>query len=156
MKSKNPDFATEHLYEQIEQGKEVSWRFCVQVMPEAHAQNYKWNVFDVTKVWPHGDYPLIEVGKMTLNKNPQNYHAETEQSAFSPAHLVPGIEPSFDRMLQGRLLSYTDTHRHRLGANYDQMPINCPYRVKVNNVNRDNLTFNDNQGSSKHYNPNSF
>ena len=68
-------------------------------MPESHAMNYKWNIFDVTKVWPHSDYPLMEVGKLTLNKNPTNYHAETEQSAFSPAHLVPGIEPSFDRML---------------------------------------------------------
>lgn len=83
----------------------------------------------MTKVWNQSDYPLIEVGNLVLNKNPENYHAETEQSAFSPAHLIPGIEPSFDKMLQGRLLSYTDTQRHRLGTNYNTMPINCPYRT---------------------------
>lgn len=88
-------------------------------MPEKDWENYRWNIFDVTKVWNHSDYPLIEVGNLVLNRNPENYHAETEQSAFSPGHMVPGIEPSFDKMLQGRLLSYADTHRHRLGGNYD-------------------------------------
>jgi catalase len=126
-------------------------------MAEAEANNYKWNIFDITKVWPHSDYPLIPVGKMVLNRNPENYFAETEQSAFSPGHVVPGIEPSADKMLQGRLFSYPDTHRHRLGANYDQIPINCPYRARVANSTRDGpMCVNGNQGSSPNYNPSSF
>lgn len=88
-------------------------------MPVNDGYKYRWNIFDITKVWPHGDYPLIPLGKLVLNRNPENYFAETEQSAFSPSHLVPGIEPSLDKMLQGRLFSYPDTHRHRLGGNYD-------------------------------------
>lgn len=87
---------------------------CIGILP---CFQFKFNPFDLTKIWPHGDYPLIPVGKLVLNKNPKNYFAEVEQLAFSPAHLVPGIEPSPDKMLQGRLFSYTDTHRHRLGAN---------------------------------------
>ena len=106
-------------------------------MPEKDAQNYKWNVFDVTKVWSHKDYPLIEVGVLELNRNPLNYFEEVEQVAFCPSHMVPGIEPSFDRMLQGRLFSYTDTHRHRLGANYNQLKINCPYKATLHNGQRD-------------------
>lgn len=88
-------------------------------MPEAEGEKYKYDIYDVTKIWPHADYPLITVGKMVLNKNPDDYFAEVEQSAFAPTHMVPGIEPSNDKMLQGRLFSYPDTHRHRLGANYD-------------------------------------
>ena len=82
-------------------------------------------------MWPHDEFPLIQAGKLTFNRNPRNYFAEVEQLAFSPAHLVPGIEPSPDKMLQGRLFSYSDTHRHRLGANYLQIPVNCPYRTQV-------------------------
>merc|ERR1712178_78063 len=115
-----------------------------------------WNVFDITKVWPHGDYPLIPVGTLTLNRNPANYHAEVEQSAFAPTHMVPGIEASADKMLQGRLFSYPDTHRHRLGGNYDQIPINCPFRARVHNTQRDGVTFNGNQGANRNYEPNSF
>jgi len=125
-------------------------------MPESHVDKYKWNIFDITKVWPHSDYPLIKVGKLTLNRNPLNYHAEVEQSAFAPAHMVPGIEPSADKMLQGRLFSYPDTHRHRLGGNYDQIPINCPYRTKVSNTQRDGVVFNKNQENAPNYEPNSF
>ena len=88
-------------------------------MKEADAASYRYNVFDLTRVWPHKDYPLIPLGRMTLNRNPENYFAETEQSAFSPSHMVPGVEPSNDKMLQGRLFPYPDTHRHRLGANYN-------------------------------------
>ena len=88
-------------------------------MPEKEGMDYRWDIFDVTKVWPHGDYPLQTVGMLVLNRNPQNYHAEVEQSAFCPSHMVPGIEPSFDKMLQARLFSYNDTHRHRLGGNFD-------------------------------------
>ena len=91
----------------------------VQIIPEAEGEAYKYDIYDITKVWPHSDYPLIPVGKMTLNRNPKNYFAETEQVAFSPSHFVPGVEPSNDRLLQGRLFSYPDTQRHRLGPNYD-------------------------------------
>merc|ERR1712193_268339 len=101
------------------------------------AENWEFNPFDLTKVWPHADFPLIPVGKLVLNKNPRNYFAEVEQLAFSPAHLVPGIEPGPDKMLQGRLFSYSDTHRHRLGANYLQIPVNCPYRTQGKNYQRD-------------------
>jgi catalase len=106
----------------------------VQVMTYDDAERYRFNPFDVTKVWPHTDFPLIEVGRMVLNRNPQNYFAEVEQVAFAPSHMVPGIEPSPDKMLQGRLFSYADTHRHRLGANYQQIPINRPYNAKASSA----------------------
>ena len=117
-------------------------------MPEKDADNYRFDVLDITKVWPHSDYPLVKVGKLTLNRNPENYHAEIEQSAFAPSHLVPGIEPSNDKMLQGRLFSYPDTHRHRLGKNYEQIPVNCPYRARVASYIRDGAAVtNGNYGS---------
>jgi catalase len=113
--------------------------------------------FDLTKVWPHSEFPLHPVGKLTLNRNPRNYFAEVEQLAFSPAHLVPGIEPSPDKMLQGRLFSYNDTHRHRLGANYNQIPVNCPYRAKTRNYQRDGpMTVTNNQAGAPNFCPNSF
>ena len=125
-------------------------------MPEKDGESYRYDIFDITKVWPHSDYPLIPVGKMVLNRNPENYFAEVEQAAFAPTHTVPGIEPSNDKMLQGRLFSYPDTHRHRLGPNYDQIPINCPYRVRVANYQRDGpATINDNKGGQVNYEPNS-
>lgn len=114
----NREFSQTDLFDNIENGNFPSWTWYVQLMPEKDADTYKFDVFDITKVWPQADYPLQKVGKMTLNRNPENYHAEVEQSAFAPSHLVPGIEPSNDKMLQGRLFSYPDTHRHRLGANY--------------------------------------
>ena len=155
MKSVNSDFATQDLFEHIEKGESATWSMKIQVMPEKDAENYKWNVFDVTKVWPHSDYPLIPVGTLSLNRNPKNYFAEIEQSAFSPSHMVPGIEPSNDRMLQGRLFSYPDTHRHRLGANYEQIPVNCPYRTRVMNGQRSGpMTVNGNQGNEPNYDPN--
>lgn len=155
LKSDDPDYATRDLFESIANKDYPTWTFKVQIMPEAEASKYKWNVFDVTKVWPHGDYPLQTVGKLVLDRNPENYHAEIEQAAFSPGHLVPGIEPSFDKMLQGRLFSYPDTHRHRLGANYAQIPVNCPYKTKVSNGQRDGVTYNGNQGRNENYEPNS-
>jgi len=127
----DPDWATRDLFNHIAKGGEAAWRVCMQVMPFEQAATYKWNPFDVTKVWPQKDFPLIQFGRMVLNRNPDNYFAETEQSAFSPSHMVPGVEPSPDKMLQGRLFSYPDTHRHRLGPNYDQIPINCPYAARV-------------------------
>ena len=154
---KDPDYATRDLFDQIEKGNHPSWRVCVQVMPAADAAKYKWNIFDVTKIWPQSDYPLIQFGRMTLNRNPQNYFAEVEQSAFAPTHTVPGIEPSEDKMLQGRLFSYPDTHRHRLGANYTQIPINCPYRARTHHYQRDGpMTVNGNHGPGPNYEPNSF
>ncbi len=156
MKSKDMDFSQRDLFESIQRGDCPAWKFCVQIMPEEDAADYEWNIFDVTKVWPHKDYPLIEVGNLVLNRNPKNYHAEIEQSAFSPAHMVPGIEPSFDKMLQGRLYSYQDTHIYRLGANFDQIPVNCPYRTTVTNGYRDGfMNVNGNQGSDPNYHPNS-
>lgn len=106
-------------------------------MTFAQAEKYRWNPFDLTKVWSHKEFPLIEVGRMVLNRNPQNYFAEVEQIAFAPAHMVPGVEPSPDKMLQGRLFSYADTHRHRLGTNYQQIPINRPFNAKVRTYQRD-------------------
>ncbi len=156
MAGKNPDFAQQDLLENIEDGKFPTWTLKIQVMSEEDAKSYKWNPFDLTKVWPHGDYPLIEVGKMELNKNADNYFAQIEQSAFAPAHIVDGIGYSPDKMLQGRLLSYPDAHRYRLGANYEQIPVNrCPYAV--NNYQRDGfMTVTDNGGRSENYFPNSF
>jgi catalase len=155
LKSTNPDYATQDLHDAIESGDNPSWTFYVQIMPEADAENYRFDILDITKVWPHADYPLHEVGRMVLNRNPENFFAETEQSAFAPTHTVPGIEPSNDRMLQGRLFSYPDTHRHRLGANYDHIPINCPYRARVANYQRDGpMMVTSNGGSSANYEPN--
>lgn len=156
LKNTDGDFATRDLFNSIKDGDFPRWKFQIQVMPEKDAPNYRWNVFDVTKVWPHKDYPLQDVGILTLNRNPQNYFAEIEQAAFAPSHLVPGMEPSLDRMLIGRFYSYPDTHRHRLGVNYSQIPVNCPYRTKVHNNQRDGaMAVNGNQGSNPNYEPNS-
>jgi len=153
---KQKDFSTADLYDNIKDGNFPSWTWYVQVMPEADAANYRFDVLDITKVWPHSDYPLQKVGKFTLNRNPENYHAEVEQAAFSPSHLVPGIEPSADKMLQGRLFSYPDTHRHRLGKNYEQIPVNCPYRARVAHYSRDGAaTVNGNYGGAVNHEPNS-
>jgi catalase len=152
----NPDYHTQQLFDMIEGGEYPSWTFHVQVMPEAEAEGYRWNPFDLTKVWPHGDYPLIEVGQMELNKNPENYFAEVEQSAFSPANVVPGISFSPCKMLQARIFSYADAHRYRLGANYESLPINRP-KCEVNNYQRDGaMRFDGNAGSAVNYEPNSF
>lgn len=126
MASKNPDFATQDLFEAIKRGEYPSWTVYVQVLTPEDAEKFRWNIFDLTKVWPQKDVPLRPFGKLTLNKNVQNYFAEIEQAAFSPSHLVPGVEPSVDPVLQARLFSYPDTHRHRLGVNYQQIPVNAP------------------------------
>jgi catalase len=157
LKSVDLDYAQRDLYNHLENGGIAAWKVHVQIMPFEDAWTYRFHPFDITKVWSHKDYPLIPFGRMVLNKNPTNYFAEVEQSAFSPSHLVPGIEASPDKMLQGRLFSYPDTHRHRLGVNYQQIPINCPYRTKVNNYQRDGfMAVNDNGGSTPNYEPNSF
>jgi catalase len=151
------DHHTKDLYDTMQSGKTATYTVSVQIMPEADAATYKWNILDVTKVWPHGDYPCIPFGKLVLNRIPDNFFAESEQSAFSPGHFVPGIEPTADRVLQGRLFSYPDTQRHRLGVNHHQIPINCPYRSLVSNHQRDGfMTVNGNQGNLPNYEPNSF
>jgi len=153
----DPDHATRDLFETIAKGGEASWRAYLQIMPFEDAPKYRFDITDMTKVWPHKDYPLIEFGRLVLNRNPENYFAEIEQAAFSPANLVPGIEASNDKMLQGRLFSYYDTHRHRLGVNYTQIPVNCPYRARLGNYSeRDGfMNVNGNQGSKTNYEPNS-
>jgi catalase len=149
----NPDYATEDLFAAIKNGDYPKWKVYVQIMPEIEAESYPINPFDVTKVWPHGDYPLIEVGILELNKNPVNYFSEVEQSAFSPTNKVPGIGLSPDKMLQGRLFSYPDTQRYRLGVNYNFLPINKP-DVEVHNGFRNGaMRFDDNGGSSLNYEP---
>ncbi|KAI5927539.1 catalase Cat [Camillea tinctor] len=124
--SSNPDWHTQDLFNAIDQGDYPSWDIQVQVLEPEQAEKFRWNIFDITKIWPHSEVPLRPVGRMTLNRNPQNYFAEIEQIAVSPAHLVPGIEPTADPMLQARLFSYSDTQRHRLGVNYQQLPVNAP------------------------------
>jgi catalase len=136
MTGEDPDFHRRDLWETLAGGQEASWRLEMQVMPVEEAADYRFNPFDLTKVWPHVDYPPVEVGRLVLNRNPENHFAEVEQAAFEPANMVPGIEPSPDKMLLGRLFSYPDTHRHRIGANYLQLPINRP-KVPVHSYNRD-------------------
>merc|ERR1719192_1636761 len=126
-------FKNSDMYNAIAEGNYPSYTMYIQVMTFEQAENWEFNPFDLTKVWPHGEFPLQPVGKLVFNRNPRNYFAEVEQIAFSPAHLVPGIEPSPDKMLQGRLFSYNDTHRHRLGTNFLQIPVNCPYRSRGGN-----------------------
>ncbi|CAL1265604.1 unnamed protein product, partial [Larinioides sclopetarius] len=133
----DPDYATRDLYNAIARGDFPSWTFYIQVMTFEQARTWRFNPFDVTKVWPQKEFPLIEVGKLVLNRNPTNYFAEVEQIAFTVSNLVPGIEPSPDKMLQGRLFSYADTQKYRLGTNYLQLPVNCPYRVRPRNYQRD-------------------
>jgi catalase len=153
----DPDYATRDLYNAIHDGNFPSWSTYIQVMTFEEAEKFRFNPFDLTKIWPQSEFPLIPVGKFVLNRNAKNFHAEIEQLAFSPAHLVPGVEPSPDKMLQGRLFAYSDTHRHRLGANYLQIPVNCPYNSKLRNYHRDGpQTVTDNQGGAPNYFPNSF
>lgn len=156
MKSKDLDFAQRDLLEAIDNKNFPKWNLRIQIMTEAESRTYHINPFDLTKVWPHKDYPLIDVGVLELNENPQNYFAEVEQAAFAPAHVVDGIGYSPDKMLQGRILSYPDAQRHRLGGNYEQIPVNrCPYAT--NNYQRDGqMTVNGNGGSEPNYYPNSF
>ncbi len=142
------------LFNAIEKGEFPQWRVCIQVMTQEQADQFQWNPFDLTKVWPHGDFPLIDVGTLELNRNPENYHAEVEQAAFKPSALVPGIGPSPDKMLQARLMSYADTHLHRLGVNHHQVPVNKP-RCPVMHYMRDGQGATaETYGSAPNYWPN--
>ena len=149
------DFHRRDLFEAIERGEYPSWTLSVQVMPYEDARTYRINPFDLTKIWPHADYPLIRVGTMTLNRNPENFFAEIEQAAFEPSALVPGIGFSPDKMLLGRAFAYADTHRHRIGANYLQLPVNRPH-VEVNTYTQDGPMAYDHNGDAPVYAPNSF
>lgn len=143
------------LYAAIERGDFPKWKFCIQIMPEMDATKVPHNPFDLTKVWPHSDYPLIEVGMLELNRNPANYFAEVEQAAFNPANIVPGIGFSPDKMLQGRLFSYGDAQRYRLGVNHNQIPVNQS-RCPVHSYHRDGaMRVDGNFGGTQGYEPNS-
>lgn len=153
----DPDWATRDLFEAIERGDYPKWNLRIQVMPELDAKTYRWNPFDLTKVWPHKDYPLIDVGVLELNRNPSNYFAEVEQAAFAPSNIVLGISFSPDKMLQARIFSYADAQRYRLGANYQLLPINRPHATETHNYQRDGfMRFDGNRGDLPNYEPNSF
>lgn len=143
------------LYESIERGEFPQWKMYVQIMTEEQAQNHYENPFDITKIWRHAEYPLMEVGVLELNRNPENYFAEVEQSAFTPAHVVPGIGFSPDRFLQGRLFAYGDAQRYRLGVNHNHIPVNRPH-VEINDSHRDGaMRVDGNYGGATAYTPNS-
>ena len=147
------------LYDAIEKGDFPSWTLNVQVMPEADAPKYRIDPFDLTKVWNHKDYPLIPIAKLVLNRTPDNFFAETEHAAFDPGHMVPGIGPSPDRMLQARLFGYGDAHRYRLGINHAMLPVNSPKGVPggAKNYGRDGaMPLHAPNGRVKNYEPNSF
>ncbi len=150
------DSAGSDLYRAIAQGRFPKWKLCIQVMTDEEARDFPFNPFDLTKVWPHGDFPLIEVGEMVLNRNPQNYFAEVEQAAFNPAQVVPGIGFSPDKMLQGRLFAYGDAQRYRLGVNHHLIPVNRP-RCPFHSFHRDGQMRTDgNLGDTLSYEPNSY
>ena len=156
LKGEDPDHSTRDLFEAIERQEYPKWRLCVQVMTEEQAARHRDNPFDLTKVWKHSEYPLIEVGILELNRNPQNYFAEVEQAAFSPSNVVPGISFSPDKVLQSRIMSYPDAHRYRLGGNYQQLPVNQP-KCPVMNYQRDGfMALGDNGGKAPNYEPNSY
>jgi catalase len=155
---RQPGHHQKDLYDAIEGGDFPSWSLNAQVMPEQEAAAYRFDPFDLTKVWPHGDYPLLPLGKLVLDWAPDNFFAEVEQAAFDPANFVPGIGPSPDRMLQARLFAYGDAHRYRLGVNYTRLPVNEPKGLLggARNYGRDGaMRFDDNGGRSKNYDPNS-
>ncbi|MXV18980.1 catalase [Deinococcus xianganensis] len=154
--AKNPDYHFQDLFDAIDRGEHPRWTVSIQVMPEKDAETYHINPFDLTKVWPHADYPLMQVGEFELNENPQNYFAEIEQAAFEPSNLPRGFGASPDKMLQARLMSYADAHRYRIGINYAALPVNkaaCP----VMTYHRDGQTrFDGNFGGTPVYEPNSY
>lgn len=155
LKSKDPDHATQDLHDVIEAGDFPKWRFCIQVMTEEQAEQHPDNPFDLTKVWKHQDYPLIDVGIIELNENPENYFAQIEQAAFSPSAIVPGIGFSPDKTLLARVMTYPDAHRYRLGSNYQQLPVNTP-QCPFAHYQRDGaMALGNNGGKGPNYEPNS-
>lgn len=149
-----PRWATKDMFKAIDEGNYPSWTMYIQTMTDEQVANFKWNAFDLTKVWPHGDYPLQKVGRFELDRNPDNFFAEVEQAAFSPGNMPPGIAGSPDRMLQARIMSYADAHRYRLGVNYDSIPVNKPHAAEVNSPYRDGqMRVDGNYGSRQNYHP---
>ncbi len=156
IKGKDLDYAQRDMVDAIVQGEYPKWDLKIQVMTSEQAKQYRWNPFDLTKVWLHKEFPLIDVGVMELNEIPSNYFADVEQSAFAPAHIIDGIGFSPDKVLQGRIFAYPDAQRYRLGANYEQIPVNRPISA-VNNYQRDAMMSTDGNGNdSPNYYPNSF
>jgi catalase len=151
----DPDFHRRDLWNAIAAGDAPEWRLEMQIMPFEDAAGYRFNPFDLTKVWPHADYPPVTVGRMVLDRNPANHFAEVEQAGFSPANLVPGIGLSPDKMLMGRIFSYHDTHLHRIGTNYEQLPINAP-KTAVHSYNKDGAMTYRHAGAQPVYAPNSY
>ncbi|KLO02150.1 catalase, partial [Morganella morganii] len=148
---KDRESSQRDLFNAIEKGDYPRWNLQIQVMPETDAAKVPYNPFDLTKVWPHADYPLMDVGYFELNRNPENYFSDVEQAAFSPANVVPGIGFSPDKMLQGRLFSYGDAHRYRLGVNHHQIPVNKP-RCPFHNYHRDGaMRIDGNSGNAETY-----
>jgi len=157
LSGEDPDHATRDLYQTIAQGGEAAWKVYVQIMTPEQAEQYRFDPFDITKVWWHSDFPLIPIGRLVLNRNPENYYAEIEQAAFTPSNFVPGIAPSPDKMLQGRLFAYPDAHRYRLGANYAMLPVNQPRAAQAANYQRDGyMRFDSNGQGAPNYYPNSY
>ncbi|MFC4076798.1 catalase [Salinithrix halophila] len=155
VQAKDFQHATRDLFDNIEKGNYPMWDLYVQLMDPKDLDNFEWDPLDDTKIWPEDLYPLYPVGRMTLNRNPKNFFAEVEQAAFSPGAFVPGIEASEDKMLQGRLFSYPDTQRHRIGPNYLNLPINCPY-APVQNYQRDGNMQTKTDFSTINYEPNRY
>jgi catalase len=154
--AKDRESSQRDLFEAIERKDFPKWKVQVQIMPEMDAEKYRWNPFDLTKVWLHKDYPMIDLGMLELNRNPENYFAEVEQSSFSPSNIVPGIGFSPDKMLQARIFSYADSHRYRVGTHYEMLPVNRP-KVAVNNYNADGpMRFDAPKATDAYYEPNSF
>ncbi|AHL74183.1 catalase [Stutzerimonas stutzeri] len=152
----DPDYAQRDLFSAIDRGDFPKWCMCIQVMSDEQAASRTENPFDVTKTWSQTEFPLIEVGLLELNRNPQNYFAEVEQAAFAPSNVVPGVGLSPDRMLQGRVFAYADAHRYRIGTNHQQLPVNAP-RCPYQNYQRDGaMRFDGNGGSGPNYEPNSY
>ena len=154
MTAEDPDFHRRDLFNAIAAGDAPEWRLEMQIMPFDEAPDYRFNPFDLTKVWPHEDYPPIQVGRLVLDRNPENFFAEVEQAGFSPANLAPGTGLSPDKMLMGRIFSYHDTHLHRIGPNYEQLPINSP-KSPVNTYNKDAAMTYHHSGNQPVYAPNS-
>jgi catalase len=155
MVNQDPDYHRRDLWDAIAAGEAPEWRLEMQIMPFEEAAGYRFNPFDLTKVWPHADYPPITIGRLVLDRNPANHFAEVEQAGFAPARLVPGIGLSPDKMLMARVFSYHDTHLHRIGANYEQLPINAP-RCPVHSYNKDGAMTYRHNGDQPVYAPNSY
>ncbi|MBC8485401.1 MAG: catalase [Bacteroidetes bacterium] len=156
LKGKDPDYAQRDLVGAIAKGNFPKWALKIQIMTDAQTKKFRWNPFDITKIWPHAEYPLLDVGVMELNEIPANYHADVEQAAFAPAHVVDGIGLSPDKLLQGRILAYPDAHRYRLGANYEQIPVNRPVCPVHHHQRGGMMSIDGNGGDSPNYFPNSF